>query len=231
MKSINDELVEVLGADFNWAQYIASIAANRASRFTKSAIMEDIVTDVTGDIIIEAKDGTLAVAIAKAKEGATTDAELLHNVKGVVMQATKFRVSDAVRWKYRQTVVQFSQIERVDTLAGRNREKQRIGSVPAREESSPESYKPLLVNELGLMAQAAEWKHQTKLVRRLRLAAAIVPDRVDGWTLEDLMEKYGVKSSSTMNAILDDIGIALARVAARLQDPTLLRGVAGVEVG
>lgn len=221
MKSLNEELTAVLGAEFNWAQYIASIAAHRASRFTKSAIMEDIVTDVTGDILIQAKDGTLAVAIAKAKEGASTDAELLHNVKGVVMQATKFRVSDAVRWTYRQRATQFSQIE-----ADGNR----IAEIPAHEEADLEQYKSLLANELELMAQAAEWKKQTKLARRLRLAATIVPDRVDGWTLPELQEKYGVKSSSTMNAILDDIGQALARVAGRLQDPTLLRGTAEVAI-
>lgn len=221
MKSLNEELTAVLGAEFDWAQYIASIAARRASKFTKSAIMEDIVTDVTGDILIQAKDGTLAVAIAKAKEGSNTPDELLHNVKGVVMQAAKFRVSDAVRWTYRQKAVQFSQIE-VDG--------QREWHVDKAQESNLEEYKSLLVKELGLMAQAAEWKRQTKLARRLRLAATIVSDRVDGFTLDELQEKYGVKSSSTMQAILDDIGQALARVAGRLQDPTLLRGTAEVAI-
>ena len=216
MKSLNEELIAVLGAEFDWTQYIASIAAHRASRFTKSAIMDDIVTDVTGDILIQAKDGALAVAIAKAHE-ADTPAEVLHNVKGVVMQATKFRVSDAVRWTYRQRATQFSQIEK---------EGNRIAEIPAHEETDLGQYKTLLAKELELMAQAAEWK----LARRLRLAATIVPDRVDGWTLQELQEKYGVKSSSTMQAILDDIGQALARVAGRLQDPTLLRGTAEVAI-
>lgn len=131
-------------------QYIASIAAHRASKFTKSGIMDDIVTDVTGDILIAAKDGTLAVALAKAKE-AETPAEVLHNVKGVVMQATKFRVSDAVRWTYRTKAVQFSQIKQGD---------RRIASVQANDESALEQYKSLIVNELGLMAQAAEHRPQ-----------------------------------------------------------------------
>jgi len=223
MNTLNDELVAVLGTEFNWTQYIASIAANRASRFTKSAIMEDIVTDVVGDIIIEAKDGTLAEAVVKAKEASHTPAELLHNVKGVVMQATKFRVRDAVKWKYRQRAVQFSQIEQ---------DGQRVANIPEREEGGNlDAYKPLLVNELELMAAQADRQRQTKLARRLRLAATIVPDRVDGWTLVDLKAKYGIKSKSTMNAILDDIGQALARVAGRLQDPTLLYGTAGVAVG
>jgi len=245
MKTLNEELVAVLGAEFDWAQYIASIAAHRASKFTKSAIMDDIVTDVTGDILIAAKDGTLAVAIAKAKE-AETPAEVLHNVKGVVMQATKFRVSDAVRWTYRTKAVQFSQIEhwsgsdvdrgrRIASVQAKPRRRaldrgRRIASVQANDESDLEQYKSLIVNELGLMAQAADRKKQTKLARRLRLAATVVSDRVDGFTLTELQEKYKVKSSSTMQAILDDIGQALARVAGRLQDPTLLRGTAEVAI-
>jgi len=232
MKSLNDELTAVLGADFNWTKYIANIAASRASRFTKSAIMEDIVTDVTGDILIQAKDGALAVAIAKAKEGAKTDDELLNNVKGVVMQATKFRVSDAVRWTYRQRAIQFSQLDPGGTRKGDSGQTFDGNSlaVAAKDETDLESYKSLLVNELGLMAQAAEWKRQTKLARRLRLAATIVPDRIDGFTLAELQEKYGVKSSATVQAILDDIGQALARIAGRLQDPTLLRGTAEVAI-
>jgi hypothetical protein len=141
------------------------------------------------------------------------------------MQATKFRVGDAVKWKYRQDVVQFSQLNKLSGGHGY------VDNIPDRLDTDLEAYKPMLIRELGLMAQAAEWKRQTKLARRLRLAATIVPDRVDGWTLHDLMEKYEVKSSSTMNAILDDIGQALARIAGRLQDPTLLAGTAGVEVG
>jgi hypothetical protein len=54
---------------------------------------------------------------------------------------------------------------------------------------------------------------------------------LEGWGFDELMGRHGVKSSSTMSAIMDDIRQAVARIAGRLQDPTLLRGTAGVKVG
>lgn len=221
---MNDELVKVLGVEFHWTKYIAAIAANRASAYTKNALMEDIVADVTADIIMSAKDGRLAVALSKAKEASADETELVKNLKKVVMKAAWYRVSDAVRYRYKQRSIQFSQI---------GTEESGPLDVAARFEGEEigQEYGVLLAKELELMAQAAEWKKQTKLARRYRLAATVVPGKLEGLTMPELMERHEVKSSSTMQAIFDDIGQALARVAGRLQDATLLRGTAGVQVG
>lgn len=226
MNELDRELAKVLGAEFNWGQYIRSIAVHQAKQFGKSAILDDIVTDVVTDLFIAAKDGKLAVALVKAK-GDTEDATL-NNVKGVVMQAAKFRVSDARRkwdrWLNRTT--QFSQIVTRDGADNG------AGDVAAHSDTTGEyeAYKPLLANELELMAVRAEGRKETKLARRLRLAAQIVPGKLDGKTISELQAEFGVKSTATMQAIFDDIGQATARVAGRLQDPTLLAGTAAVEV-
>lgn len=225
MNDLNQTLTAVLGVEYDWQHYIASITQHAASQFTKSAIFDDILTDVTADLYFAAKDGKLTVALVKAKDEAKDDAELLSNVKGVVMQATKFRASDARRkYQKRMGVVQFSQLEKVEE------------TVAQREQTDASEYEALLVRELDLMAQSAEWtkkpwKSWAKLAKRYRLAATIVPDRLQGWGFDDLMKRHNVKSSSTMAAIMDDIELALARVAGKLQDPTLLKGTAGVKVG
>lgn len=227
MNDLDRKLNEVLGASFNWMQYISSIAVNQARNFSKSGLIDDIVTDVVSDIVVqaEAKEGGLALALIRAKEASADDESLLRNVKGVVMQAAKFRVSDARRkWQRFLKTPQFSQLDS-DGESG-------INAVvdEHRDASEYESYKPLLVNELQLMAQAAEWKRQTKLARRLRLAAEVVPFRLDGETMGELMERFEVKSTATMQAILDDIGQALARVAARTGNPVLMAGTESVAI-
>jgi len=216
---MNDELVKVLGADFDWASFIKTAAMKRASGYHQ-AILDDIVADVTADIILAVKDGKLAVAISKARDASKDETELLKNLKGVVWQAAKYRVGDAVKWKYRKRAIQFSNIEGEF-------------SIQARSDNSNEvdEYKPLLVNELNFMASTAARHGKDKLAKRLRLAAQVVPDRIDGLVLGQLMERHGVVSSSRMQAILDDIGQALAHVAGRLNDPTLLHGTSHVLVG
>lgn len=234
--ALNEELAKVLGARHNWMGVIAGVAGRRASEFarTKNGLLEDVVTDVTGDIILQAKEGNLAGAVIRAKEASHTDAELVENLRHVVMKATFYRVSDAMKWRYR-TSTQFSQIsaERFKDLTDFSE------TVEARPETDSDLsyYTDLLMNELEVMATAADWKHHRtgnpsypKQAKRLRKSKEMVPDRVEGMAFKALMEKYGVGSKGGMQQHLDDIGQALARVAGRLGDPTLVRGTKGIEV-
>lgn len=230
MNDLNRELANVLGVDFDWQRYITVVTFGSATKFARNGVFDDIVTDVVSDLYLAAKDGKLAGALVKAKKKSNTPDELLHNVKGVVHQATKFRASDARRkWTKHFATSQFSQLEKEVTAM--------VDSVPDRTQTDASEYVPLIVNELELMSQRVKGKRglapeqATKIAKRLRLAAAIVPDKLEGWGFDALMERHGVKSSSTMTTIMDDIGQAVARVAGRLQDPTLLKGTAGVLVG
>jgi len=229
--ALNEELAKVLGAKHNWMGVIAGVAGRRASEFarTKNGLLEDVVTDVTGDIILQAKEGKLAGAVIRAKEASHTDEELVENLRHVVMKAAFYRVSDAMKWRYRSGT-QFSQISAENDFSE---------TVEARPETETDLtyYTDLLVNELEVMATAADWKHNRtgnpsypKQAKRLRKSKEMVPDRVEGMALKDLMEKYSVGSKGGMQQHLDDIGQALARVAGRLGDPTLVRGTKGIEV-
>jgi hypothetical protein len=229
--ALNEELANVLGARHNWMGVIAGVAGRRASEFarTKNGLLEDVVTDVTGDIILQAKEGKLAGAVIRAKEASHTEAELVENLRHVVMKAAFYRVSDAMKWRYRSGT-QFSQISAETDFSE---------TVEARPETDTDLtyYTDLLVEELEVMATAADWKHNRtgnpsypKQAKRLRKSKEMVPDRVEGMALKDLMEKYSVGSKGGMQQHLDDIGQALARVAGRLGDPTLVRGTKGIEV-
>jgi len=222
--ALNEELSNVLGARHNWMGVIAGVAGRRASEFsrTRNGLLEDVVADVTGDIIIQAKDGKLAAAVIRAKEASNTDDELVENLRHVVMKAAFYRVSDAMKWRYR-SATQFSQISEESDFAETVQARPEI-------ESDLSHYTELLVNELEVMATAADWKHKYKLAARYRRSKEMVPDRIEGMAFKGLMEKYSVGSKGSMQLHLDDIGQALARVAGRLGDPTLLRGTKGIEV-
>jgi hypothetical protein len=224
--ALNAEFARVLGASHDWMSVIAGVVGRRASEFarTKNGLLEDVVTDVSGDIIIQATQGRLHAAVIRAKEASSTNDELVNNLRHVIMRAAYFRASDAMKWKYR-TRTQFSQIGEENGFGD---------TVEARPE--PESdldlsnYTDLLVQELEVMAAAAEWQSKHRLAARYRRAKEMVPDRIDGMAMGGLMEKYDIRSKGTMQLHLNDIGQALARVAGRLGDPTLVRGTKGIEV-
>lgn len=222
--ALNAEFGRVLGASHDWMGVIAGVVGRRASEFarTKNGLLEDVVTDVSGDIIIQATTGKLHAAVIRAKEASSTDAELVENLRHVIMRAAYFRASDAMKWRYRSRT-QFSQIGEENGFGD---------TVEARPEPENDlsSYTDLLVKELEVMAAAAEWQNRHRLAKRYRRAKEMVPDRIDGMAMAGLMEKYDIGSKGTMQLHLDDIGQALARVAGRLGDPTLVRGTKGIEV-
>lgn len=226
--ALNKELSAVLGASHNWLGVIAGVAGRRASEFarTRNGLFEDVVADVTGDIIVQARTGNLLLAVIRAKTKSETDEQLVDNLRHVVMKAAYFRTSDAMKGRYR-SVTQFSQID--DELDFR-------GEIQAPDDFNEDSdsdlsyYTDELEKELELMAVTAIYQHKNKLAKRYRRAKEMVPDRVGGMPMGKLMLKFDIHSKGTMQLHLDDIGKALARVAERLGDPTLIRGTAGVEV-
>lgn len=223
--ALNIELSKVLGVEHDWMDVISKTVQWQAMKLSNSGLLDDVVTDVSGDIIIQAKTGKLSIAVIRAKEQATNDTELLRNLVGTVKSATRFRTRDAMKLRYDRTVKgsQFSQIEQ-NGEAGDFAE-----YVEARPESSGlelDEYTDLLVNELEVMATAAEWQSNNKLAKRLRLTKLVVVDRVQGMKLKDLMTKHGVRGKATMQAIINDINIAFGNVARELNDPVLLEGLA-----
>lgn len=226
--ALNAELEQVLGAKHNWMGVIAGVAGRRASKFVQhgNGLLEDVVTDVSGDIIMQAKNGKLALAVIKAKEASHTDAELVENLRHVVMKATFFRVSDAMKWRHERGSTQFSQMgDGEDTISFAE-------SIEGRSDTDADlsQYSELLQEELELMATAAEWQKKSRLAARYRRSKAMVQDRIEGSSMGELMEKFDIGSKGTMQLHLDDIGQALARLAGRLGDETLLQGTKGIEV-
>jgi len=225
--ALNEELAKVLGARHNWMGVIAGVASSRASEFarTKNGLLEEVVTDVTSDIILQAKEGAFAGAVIRAKEASKTDAELVENLRHVVMKAAFYRVSDAMRFRYGGGVTQFSQ-----------KENGFAETVQARPDTDADAdlseYKDLLVKELEVMATAADWQwdhtgnpSHLGLAKRLRKSKEMVSDRVDGMVMKDLKAKYG-GSKVLIQDHIDDIRKSLSRVAKRLGDETLIAGVA-----
>lgn len=235
--ALNEELVKVLGARHNWMGLIFRVVAGRSSEFarTNNGLLEDVVTDVTGDIILQAKKGAFAGAVIRAKEASHTDAELVDKLQHVVVKAAFYRVSDAMKWRYGGGI-QFSQIGEEngfdETVCQRHVDLQQLKANPDTDDDLSE-YKDLLVNELEVMATAADWHFDHTgnpgfqgQAKRLRKSKEMVSDRVDGFAMKDLMEKYGVGSKAGMQDHLADIRQSLSRVANRLGDRTLIAGVA-----
>jgi len=233
--ALNEELAKVLGARHNWMGVIAGVAGSRARTSTapgefarsKYGLLEEVVTDVTSDIILQAKEGAFAGAVIRAKEASKTDAELVENLRHVVMKAAFYRVSDAMRFRYGGGVTQFSQIGEENGFAE---------TVQARPDTDADAdlseYKDLLVKELEVMATAADWQwdhtgnpSHLGLAKRLRKSKEMVSDRVDGMVMKDLKAKYG-GSKVLIQDHIDDIRKSLSRVAKRLGDETLIAGVA-----
>ena len=223
---LNEELSKVLGANHNWMEVITRAVNSKASRFSNNGIIDDVITDVSGDIILQAKDGKLSIAVIRAKQSSTTEDELLLKLKAMLSSAAMFRTRDAMKSTYNRPLraSQFSQMGDDE------------GDFAETVEATPESsgielddYINLLVNQLELMASIEEWKVGQRggrnSVARLRLSKEVVVDRVNGMKLKALMSKYGITTKATMNAILEDINTAFAAVAKKLNDPVLLRAL------
>lgn len=224
--ALNEELSNVLGANHNWMNVITVAVGKRASKLFRNGLMDDVVADVSGDIIIHAKDGKLLEAVIRAKESSANEEELVQKLTATIVSAASYRTRDAMKGKYNRTM-RASQFSQMGDGEGDFAE-----TVEARPESSGlelDEYTDLLVKELELMASIEEWNVQGKGRRnslsRLRLSKEVVVDRVQGMKLRDLMSKYGVTSKDTMNSIFMDINTAFARVAKKLNDPVLLRAL------
>lgn len=228
MKSaLNAELSSVFGADYDWLQVITSVVNRRVN----SGLVDDVLTDVTGDIILEGKDktGALATSIIRIKDGSKSEAELLQNLQRTVRAVAYYRTSMVVRHRYQHNAIQFSQFD----TDSKGQFSDTIQSRFESEELESEKYAKLLMDELELMATAEEWKNRPNsaaLAKRYRLAKEMVPDRIAGKTLKYLMPTYGITSKSQFHVVLNDIQTALSRVAKRIGNVRLMQGTAGVEV-
>lgn len=220
--ALNEELSKVLGVNHNWMGVITKSIVTRYRWLSGNGLIDDVIADVSGDIIIQAKDGRLSLAVIRAKELSTNDADLLKNLISTVFSATMYRTRDAMKLTY-DRALKASQFSQMGDGEGDFAE-----VVEARPESSGlelDEYTDLLVEELELMAAVSEWNNHNKMAKRLRLTKLIVVDRVQGMKLKELMEKYKISSKATMQAILDDINTAFGTVAKKVNDPVLLQAL------
>jgi hypothetical protein len=216
---LNKELSKVLGADSNWLRLIERAAIKRMK--IQGGAFDDVVANVSGDIILKAKDGKLAEAVIRAKDSSENEEELVSNLSHVVKKAAYFRVSDIM--KNNEKTPSSRDLEEAEYVVKKNRSTES-------ENLQLEEYKELILNELEVMATSFEWRNNSVRAKRLRLAKKVVLDRLDGYALGDLMKRHNVSSKATMQAILDDIGQAVARIAIRLDDEVLIKGTSKIKL-
>lgn len=225
--ALNHEFTNVLGTNHDWMGIIAGIVGKRANKFAQAqnALLDDVITDVSGDILIQAKNGGLTNAIIQAKSSSKTNEELVNNLRHVVMKAAWYRASNVMRKDHEKyhKVIRFSQMnadqdaDYAQTIVA--------PTIQNESESEYQDYVQMLQNELELMAIAHEQQNHNRLAKRCRLAKKVVVDRANGLKINELMDIHNVPSKATMQAILDDIKLALERVAELSNNDTLLYGV------
>lgn len=229
MSELNAELVRIFGIEFEWLNYIKNIVNSRAASVRKKGLINDLVTDVIGDIFIDATtdENGLHKAIIKAK----SSDDHLNSMQAVVMQAVKYRVLDGLSWRYgnnkKTKNAKDSQFSQLEEFASGDSASFDVAEKVSYDQDDQE-YLDLLSHELNLMIRAAEWQGDTVLRKRYQRALAVLPDRLEGMSVAELMEKHGIGSTATMTKTLADIGKALAIVAQKTQSPKLLLGTVGI---
>ena len=209
MNELDQELTKVFGVANNWSTFIRKAAFRMALNFGKNAILDDIVTTIITEIYLNATKGKLCEALDKARNNSTNDKELLHNVKGVVWQAAKYR-SSTERRKVDHQVYLMPFDDVCEDL---------IISHP---EIPLAQYEEMIIEQLHEMAEKA---HE-RLKKRYLLAAMIVKDKIDNrYKAKELMAKYAINSKTTWRKITMDIGDAILKIAEKNQNPWLCEAV------
>lgn len=233
MSAMNDLLVATMGgAVQDYEGIIASMVVSRMGLVRNSAKFEEVVADVTSDLVISSQTGGFATSIAKAKENSTTPEELVKNMKSVFMSGVWYRIQTAIRNK-KKRITTFSDLE--DSVPQDNRKNESVFEVltidkkRGNEHHEYLSYGDMIVEELEVMATAAEWINKNRLARRYRLAKEMVPGRLAGKSMLELKDEFSVKSRATMQDIFHDMQRAMSSVAKKTQNDILLRGTASVE--
>lgn len=218
--ALNEELSMNLGAKYNWMSVIDVVVHNR-SNLSRSGLGEDVVTDVSGDLMLDIRSGKLSRSINHAHNSSKTEDELIDGLRRIVMKAAFFRASDAMKKKYRRGAMQFSQMKSDDDDDDFD-----VADVESDIQASEDvDYGQLLIDEFELMAVKAEWNHSGRLAKRYRKIKEIIPDRFDGMTMKDLMKKHGINSKGTFQHMINDIITVFSRVAEKLGDKKLVEGV------
>ena len=219
---LNAELSNVLGAKHDWMGLITGVASRRANLLVRSGMIDDVVTDVSSDIIVDARDGTLSEYIVNVKTASKTEAEFVENLRHVMMKVVFYRVSDIMRKRSRASQP-FSQINNnedgdfAQTIVDQHTEADDDGNL---------DFEQLIIDELELMAIGSEWRGHYRRAAKLRRVKLIVHDRIAGMTLRALMKKHKIGSIPTIHSMIQDIGPAIANVGKRLDNNLLIRGTA-----
>lgn len=106
---MNDQLNSILGIEFNWMNLIESFLVSYAPKVKQRGLMDEMVNDVAGDIII-----ALLSDETNGLKDALTKAEGLEQLKSVIIQAARFRARSLLRTdrksRYSSKGTQFSQL-------------------------------------------------------------------------------------------------------------------------
>jgi hypothetical protein len=184
MTEIDRNLGETLGVNYRWSEYIEKCVKSR-SYSTVDLVDDYVATTITNLCLDRSK---LEKSIKKAHENSENEAEFLNNLKGVVSVYVKYSVKkERRRWTNGTKVPQLSQFEhQIDPeYTPRNDYEQLISDL---EET--------IINRLK-----NDPKNRGRLAARYQLAIQIVPDRIRGFKIDDLMKLHNASKISVHRAL------------------------------
>lgn len=210
MNALNTELVKAIGHPGDWMAVIRRVVCGSMKGHVRRGFMDDIVADVVSGIVVS-KD-----KLAPKFQQALSSDDPENGVRCVLGKAARFRASDAG-----YTLDRWLNHRQLEVPSGDDENCQGI-----REASYVDHHDDMehhVVNELEVMAVAHEWKRNTRLAKRCRLAQKVVPHRLAGEDIYSLMKLFDVPSTCTMQSVLNDIAEAVHRLGVKFDDPVLLK--------
>lgn len=184
MAEIDRNLGETLGVNYRWTEYIEKCVKSR-SYSTVDLVDDYVATTITNLCLDRSK---LEKSIQKAHENSKNEDEFLNNLKGVVAVYVMYSVKrERRRWTNGTKIPQLSQFEhQIDP------------------EYVPHYDYEQLLNDLEetiINRLKNDPKNQGRLAERYKLAIQIVPDRIRGHKLDDLMERHNASKIAVHRAL------------------------------
>lgn len=192
------EFCTLLGMKFGWTGYIISFLIRKKGMNTRSALFEDMVTDVVTNLILSLRQGKLREKIESCKALAKDEKELGDKIRPVFTTAIDLR---------------FRGLQRNVTRHFR------------REHQFPEDFEASSRAEGGvtdvddLKKMITEELQSRRLTPKVKnVALMILPDRFEGMGLREICEKHGISRGQVANDALNEIKSCGETVLARLRE-------------
>ena len=204
-KTANSQLLsEVLGVEADWFNYVWTLAFHYGRR-GETVSIDELASDITSSLVLDLRnpESGFTKAVARAKESD----DPLKSLRGVLTQATKFRVKDyfkaLARKEQRQRLFREDEAVMVQVI---------------------DDYSSSMLKELERMAVEAEGNKKQRLADRIRFAKRVLPHRLEGASLDDLMKRFPEAGGrERMFNVLKDMGQAVHRLGEKLGVPEFTR--------